>query len=211
MNPKILVTDDEKNIRLTLATLLEACNYQVDIAVNGEEAVEKVGGNDYLLVFLDMKMPGMDGIATLRQLKQLQPMLNVVMMTAYGTIETAVEAMKLGAVDYIRKPFAPEEIKAMVEMVVQRQTINEPAADYNSMVEYAKGLIVKQEFDAAREWLRKAVALDASKPEVFYLLGVMSEMEADLQKAKVMYRTTLALDPTHGPAHDNLHRLVEWK
>jgi DNA-binding NtrC family response regulator len=211
MTDQILIADDERNIRLTLSTLLESCNYQVDLAVNGEEAVEKARTNHYLLVLLDMKMSGMDGITTLKHLKKLQPALNVIMMTAYGTIETAVEAMKLGAVDYIRKPFSPEEIKEMVSLVLKRQTAAESAQDYDSLVEYAKGLIVKQDFGAAKEWLRKAIALETSKPEAFYLLGLLSEMEADFQQAKVMYRATLSIDPTYTPAQDNLHRLVEWK
>lgn len=211
MKLKILVTDDEKNIRITLTTLLEACGYEVDGAENGEAAIEMASANAYLLVFLDMKMPGMGGIATLKRLKQLHPALNVIMMTAYGTIETAVEAMKLGAVDYIRKPFAPEEIKAMLKRIERRQTMTDSVRDYGSMVEYAKGLIVKQDFDGAKEWLGKAIALETGKPEAYYLIGVLAEMEAELSQAKVMYRTALAVDPTYAPANDNLHRLVEWK
>jgi len=210
-NSRILIIDDEKNIRLTMLTLLEALKYQVDLAVNGEEGVEKAKNNDYMAAFLDMKMPGMDGLTTLKFLKEIHPALNVIMMTAYGTIESAVEAMKLGAVDYLRKPFAPEEIKEIIEMIKKRQKLNETTQDYDSLVEYAKGLIVKKDFGAAKQWLSKAIALESGNAEAFYLIGVLSEMEADVQQAKKMYRAALSLDPTHPLAHDNLHRLVEWK
>jgi DNA-binding NtrC family response regulator len=207
----ILIIDDEKNIRLTLETCLESLNYRIDTAVNGEEGVEKARNNDYFLVFLDMKMPGMDGLTTLKHLKQIHPALNVIMMTAYGTIESAVEAMKVGAVDYIRKPFAPEEIKEIIAVVVKRQNLATPDQDYDSLVEYAKHLLVKQDFAEAKQWLSKAIALESSQPEAFYLLGVLAELGADLPQAKKMYRAALSLDPTHTMAHDNLHRLVEWK
>jgi DNA-binding NtrC family response regulator len=208
---RILVIDDEKNIRLTLSTLLETLNYLVDIAVNGEEGVAKVREEEYVLAFLDMKMPGMDGIATLGHLKEIKPELNVIMMTAYGTIESAVEALKLGAVDYLRKPFGPEEIREIVATVIKRRSLDETGQNYESLVEYAKSLIVKRDFASAKQTLSKAVALESGNPEAFYLFGVLAEMGADLSEAKKMYRATLSLDPTHTLAHDNLHRLVEWK
>lgn len=208
---RVLIVDDEKNIRLTLWTCLEAAGYKVDSAVNGEEGVAKARDTEYQLVFLDMKMPGMDGIAVLQMLKQMHPSLSVVMMTAYGTIETAVTAMKLGAVDYLRKPFSPEEVRELADAVIGRQALTSDAVqDYGSTVEYAKGLIVKRDFDEAKMWLQKAVAMDAAKPVAFNLLGVMYEMEGEVQLGQKMYRAALSVDPSYAPATENLDRSARW-
>jgi DNA-binding response OmpR family regulator len=208
----VLIVDDEKNIRLTLGTCLEAAGYAVELAVNGEEGIAKAREGDYQLVFLDMKMPGMDGIAVLKNLKELHPALNVVMMTAYGTVETAVTAMKLGAVDYLRKPFSPEELLELTETIMRRQTLAaDQVQDYHSIVELAKGFIVKQQFGPAKEWLQKAVAMDTVNPTAFNLLGVMYEMEGELQLGQKMYRAALSIDPSYTPAIENLNRSAQWQ
>lgn len=205
---RILVIDDEKNIRLTVGTLLESLGYEIDIAASGAEGVIKASCNDYFLVLLDMKMPGQDGLVTLEKLKGLHPSLNVIMMTAYSTVETAVAAMKLGAVDYLAKPFEPEAIKQLIDQIAERQLLAETAQNYASLVQYAKGLIVKREFEAARKYLKTAIGLETDKPEAIYLLGVLYETEEDFPKAKIMYRTALSLDPTYSAAQEDLHRLV---
>ncbi|HAY21783.1 MAG TPA: DNA-binding response regulator, partial [Desulfobacterales bacterium] len=106
----ILVVDDEKNYLLVMETLLAGAGYEVFTADSGETALELTRRNDLDLVVTDMKMPRMSGIELLEQLKQVYPDLPVIMMTAYGTVEKAVEAMKKGAFDYILKPFKNEEI-----------------------------------------------------------------------------------------------------
>lgn len=118
---KILVVDDDKNIRLLLSQCLEGAGYQVVPAVDGEHALRKMAEDRFDLVMLDMKLPGMDGIQVLRKLRSLNPGQTVVMITAHGTVETAVEAMKLGAADYLQKPFTPEEIRAIVQHNLQRE------------------------------------------------------------------------------------------
>ena len=106
-NNAILVVDDEKNIRLTLSQSLEPLGIPVQTAANGEEALQKLREGQFGLVFLDLKMPGMDGMDVLRRIKDDWPSVRVIIITAYGTIESAVEAMKLGAVDFVQKPFSP--------------------------------------------------------------------------------------------------------
>ncbi|MBE0616331.1 MAG: response regulator, partial [Proteobacteria bacterium] len=103
----VLVVDDEKNIRLTLTQSLRALEVETDTAVNGEEALAKLGQAAYDLLLLDLKMPGMDGMEVLRRTRETLPELPVVILTAYGTVASAVEAMKLGAVDFLQKPFSP--------------------------------------------------------------------------------------------------------
>ena len=97
----ILVVDDEKKIRLTVSQSLESLEIPVNTAVNGEEALRMLRKTQFCMVFLDLKMPGMDGIEVLRKIKENWSKTRVVIITAHGTIESAVEAMKLGAVDFI--------------------------------------------------------------------------------------------------------------
>jgi DNA-binding NtrC family response regulator len=208
---KILIVDDERNICFVLGTCLENEDYQVELAANGEVALEKVAKTQFNLVFLDMKMPGLDGLTVLKMMKEIHPFLNVIMMTAYGTIESAVEAMKLGAVDYLRKPFSPDDVRELADKIIKRQSMDLSAIeDYQSLVECAKGFIIKKEFLEAKKWLQKALSTQPTSPAAFNLLGVMLEMEDQILEAEKMYRAALALDPTYVPANENLHRAVEW-
>lgn len=111
----ILVIDDEKNMRWVLERGLKPLGYRVETAASGLEGVEKARLNEPDLVIVDLKMPGIDGLDTLKRLKESYPKLPVIMITAHGTVETAIEAMKCGAVDYIMKPFDLEEIKIVIE------------------------------------------------------------------------------------------------
>ncbi|SKA08103.1 response regulator [Selenihalanaerobacter shriftii] len=207
MVKKILIIDDEKNIRNTLRQCLQTDQYEVETAVNGEDGVRKFKKNNYDLVLLDMKMPGMDGMETLGKLKEINSKADVIMITAYGTIETAVKSMKLGACDYLRKPFSPTEIREIVDRVLDRQELQEEElTDFNSYVEFAKSCITNRKYDKAMKYLKEAISLDATKPEPFNLLGVLLEIEGKINEAQKQYRAALALDPTHKPAQDNLER-----
>jgi len=114
MRKPILIVDDEKNIRMTLSQSLESLETETDTAGNGEEALAKLKEKDFGLILLDIRMPGIDGMEVLRQVREIRPDIRIIMITAYGTIESAVEAIKLGAVDFLQKPFDPDEIRALV-------------------------------------------------------------------------------------------------
>jgi two-component system, NtrC family, response regulator len=111
----ILIVDDEKNYLLVLEALLNAEGYETMTAQNVDEALRLLEGSDLDLVLTDMKMPGLSGMDLLVECKKRKPELPVIMMTAYGTIEMAVEAMKKQAYDYITKPFQNEELKLTVK------------------------------------------------------------------------------------------------
>ncbi len=107
----ILVVDDESIIRHSLdAWLGDEEGYHVTMAASGAEALEKLASAPFHLMLLDIKMPGMDGVEVLEKAKVIQPALQTLMMTAYATVETAVEAMKIGAMDYLIKPFEPDAL-----------------------------------------------------------------------------------------------------
>jgi two-component system NtrC family response regulator len=116
--PKVLVVDDEKSLRLMAGAVLGGEGWQVMEAESGERAVEVLEnlGPDELpdVVLLDMRMPGMDGLEALERIRRLAPESPVVMLTAYGTVDSAVEAMKIGAYDYLTKPADNEELKAVL-------------------------------------------------------------------------------------------------
>lgn len=116
---RILVVDDEKNLRWALEKALKKKGYQVTTAENGQEAWDKltIGGTD--LVILDQKMPVMDGITALEKIKTNFPQLPVIMLTAFGSLENAVEAMRLGAADYLAKPFDLDELKLKVDKALE--------------------------------------------------------------------------------------------
>jgi two-component system, response regulator, stage 0 sporulation protein F len=110
----VLVIDDQPGIRRLMAEVLQEDGYNVAIAANGYEALQKVKEITPQLILMDMKMPGMDGLETFRELKKLGKAERVIMMTAYGELELVKEAMSLGAYKYITKPFDINLIKTMV-------------------------------------------------------------------------------------------------
>ncbi|WP_319408005.1 response regulator [uncultured Desulfosarcina sp.] len=115
---RILVVDDESIIRQSLdAWLGDEEGYRVEMAESGPDALEKLAAAPFHLMLLDIKMPGMDGVEVLEKAKLVQPALQVLMMTAYATVETAVDAMKIGAMDYLIKPFEPEALIPKVAAV----------------------------------------------------------------------------------------------
>jgi len=117
---KILVIDDEQNIRRMLIRVLSNEGFIVEEAINGMEGWEKLEKENYSLVLLDLKMPKLNGMETLKKIKDTDSDLPVIMMSAYGSITEAVEAMKLGAVDYLVKPFDIEELKIIVERAIEQ-------------------------------------------------------------------------------------------
>lgn len=112
---RILVVDDEKNIRLTVKRCLEAPDLVIEDAINGEEALQKLSVESYKLLLLDLKLPGIDGMEILRIVRNLYPEMKVIIISAHGSIQTAVEAMKEGAVDFLEKPFAPSDLRQIVQ------------------------------------------------------------------------------------------------
>lgn len=120
---KILVVDDQRNMRTTLAMMLRGAGHDVVEAEDGDVACDKVGGEALDLVLTDLKMGATDGMAVLRHTKEVAILTEVIVMTAYGTVESAVDAMRLGAYDYIQKPFTEDELLMKVQKAVEKRKL----------------------------------------------------------------------------------------
>lgn len=122
-NPRILVIDDEEIVCESCKRILEEDGYEVETALSGKEAFEKMKGNPFDVVITDLKMPGIDGMEVLRTFRKEYPDTVVIMITGFSTVETAVEAMKLGAFDYIPKPFTPDEVTIIVKKAIEQKSL----------------------------------------------------------------------------------------
>ena len=120
---RILVIDDEENMRHMLAVLLEKEGYQVDNAADGKQGLDLASESFYDLILCDLKMPVMDGMAFLQNFQDMQLESTVIVMSAYGTLDTAIEAMKRGAYDYVSKPFKPDEIMLTLRKAEERERL----------------------------------------------------------------------------------------
>lgn len=120
---RILIVDDEPIVRESLGSWFREEGFSVDIAQSGKEALEKLTAGSWDIFLLDIKMPGMDGLELQRKIKEINPEATIIIMTAYASVETAVEAMKQGAYDYITKPFDPENLQLMVRNAVERKQL----------------------------------------------------------------------------------------
>ena len=120
---KILIAEDEKTQRDLLEGFLKKEGFSVEAVANGREALQKIEKDYFDVVLVDYKMPELDGLHTLREIRKLYPDLPVVMMTAYGTVETAVASMKEGALDYLTKPIDLDELLIILQKVIERSNL----------------------------------------------------------------------------------------
>jgi DNA-binding NtrC family response regulator len=125
MKIRILLVDDEKEFVETLAERLRTRDFDVTTAFSGDEALEKLKEYNFDVTILDVKMPGMDGIDALREIKKLKPLTEVLMLTGHGTIETAIEGMKIGAYDFLLKPCEMDVLLDKINKAYERKSEHE--------------------------------------------------------------------------------------
>ena len=132
---KILLVDDEPNILEMLSVGLEDEEYRILGATDGKEALAQVKKEKPRLVLLDIRMPDMDGIQVLRQIKEIDKAISVIMITGYGGMETVLETMKLGAYDYLTKPVNLEKVKVLVRRALEAQRLAQEVTSLRSKLE----------------------------------------------------------------------------
>src|SRR5262245_26446818 len=124
MEKRILIVDDEPSIRKVLTAHLHKFGYEVDAAVDGDEAISRLRNDLYHLVVSDLRMPGTDGMALLAWVQDNQPGLPVILITAHGTVDSAVQALKQGAYDYVSKPFDRDELHGVITKALATEERN---------------------------------------------------------------------------------------
>jgi DNA-binding NtrC family response regulator len=125
MTTRVLLVDDEEQFVEVLSQRLEGRGFKVDSAFNGDDAIEFVDGHEVDVVILDVQMPGRDGIETLRELKRIKPLVEVIMLTGHATVDTAIQGMKLAAYDYLMKPTDTAELVEKINKAYQRKKEHE--------------------------------------------------------------------------------------
>src|SRR5713101_6393148 len=136
MQGRVLVVDDEKAMVLALRGLLTKEGYQVETAGNGAEALRQIETGNFHVVVTDLSMNGMTGMQLLERARSVDPDLAVIMITAYGSEKTAVQAMKLGAADYLPKPFDNDELRVVVRRVMETVLLRR---DHRRLLEQVQG------------------------------------------------------------------------
>ena len=125
MKPRLLLVDDEEMFVEYLSKRLIGRKYDVTICLSGEDALKKVRNNDFDVVILDVLMPGIDGIETLREIKKIKPLIEVVMLTGHASLESGVEGMNFGAYDYLMKPCDTEDLVSKINKAYERKAEQE--------------------------------------------------------------------------------------
>jgi DNA-binding NtrC family response regulator len=202
----ILVVDDERNIRNNLTMVLEAAGYKVDSSGDGEDALTKSKERHYDIALVDIQMPKMRGLELLRYLRTLRPNLAVVILTAYGTVGSAVEAMKLGAVDFLEKPFDPKVLLLLCEEIIQRQKMSK-SVSIDDLLHLAELARERKAYVEARVYLKTVMMREVTRPEPYYWLGYISELEGDTRRAMQYYSLALDASADYQPADEALKRL----
>lgn len=152
---RILVVDDEPTPRMAITEGLNLMGYQADEAASGEEALRRLAAQPYDLMLLDLRMPGLDGVEVMRRVRQIDTHLQVIVLTAYGSLESAIEAVRAGAADYLLKPCSLRDTEKAIAQALQKQISAESSA---------RGPDRSLEFEPSRRILRRGpVTLDCEK------------------------------------------------
>jgi two-component system OmpR family response regulator len=184
---RVLVVDDTKNIRNLLTTCLELEGYRVATAANGREALEAVQNKLFDLIFLDIKLPELSGTEILRQMRQLNILTPVIVMTAFGTVKNAVECTRLGAVAYLQKPFTADKVRTVLDEI--GDCLETSPGELRSLLNRAGFLLRDEQPEEAYRHLKMALSIEPNCGETYALLAkVLLKLgkEKEAQRFQVM-------------------------
>lgn len=215
MSKTILIVDDEPNVRLSYRVTLETEGLAVCEADCATKALEQLGQHHFDMAILDMRMPEMDGLDLLAEMRKRGLPTPTVIITAYGDIPHAVRAMQLGAIDFLQKPLTPEALRSLVNEILARH-VAPPAEkkapvtdDFASQLSEAKRLLNLQVFEPAWNHLARALELNPKSPDGLNLAGVYFEMHEDYDRARKLYGKAIKFGPYYEPAQQNMRRIFE--
>jgi FixJ family two-component response regulator len=211
MSKRILIVDDETNVRLSFRMALETDGYEIFEAYSIEPAFQMLTEYSFALVILDLRMPETGGLELLTKMSETGINVPVIIVTAYGDIPHAVQAMKLGATDFLQKPLLPADLRHAVAEVIKRHPSEDRAvADVFAVhIAAAKRCLNLHALAKARLHLVKAMELNNKSVEAFNLAGVLAELLEDYKEAKKYYGHAIRLDNHYEPAQQNMRRLFE--
>jgi DNA-binding NtrC family response regulator len=164
-NIRLLIVDDELIVRESLGNWLKEEGYSVDTSDSGHDALKKLKAKSYDLVIADVKMPGMDGIELLERCKKMEPDLQVLVMTAYASVDTAVQAMKNGAFDYIVKPFNPEDVSQIIHRALKFKLLEK------------ENILLRKELEK-KYGIDEIIGKSKKMEEIFDLIRTVADSEA---------------------------------
>ncbi len=183
---RVLVVDDEENIRLMLGTLLRREGHEVTVAASADEALAALAKKEFDVLLSDIRMPQMSGLDLLDKVQEIRPLMVVIMMSAYGNVDTAIEAMKRGAYDYIAKPFRPDEVILVLRKAEERERLKQENLKLRSALETIK-----------QGDLSKMIARSATMQELFKTIRKISE-----------YKTTVLIQGESGTGKELVARAI---
>jgi len=187
MRGRILIVDDEEASRKTLSDILRLEGYQVTAKGDGQSAVDVLSDGKFDLMLLDLKMPGMDGLQVLEQAVEIAPDCMVIMLTAHGSVESAIEALRQGAHDYILKPAAPKEIISSVGKGLTKRTDSE-----------RKKRVLAQ-MEASIQELKDAEGVESNQEVTRSLFTLGKDIKVDLERREIWSgNSKVFLTPTEG-------------
>jgi len=208
LNERILVMDDAKNIRMMISKCLTLEGYEVETVDNGYDGINCIRESYYDVVILDIRMPELSGTEVLKIIKGLSNDVNVIIVTAFPTIKNAVDCIKMGALDYLRKPFTPDKIKGYVKSIIDRKYVTDLDTDnYEQALQYAKKCIKTENYDEGIKYLKKSISISIEDAEPFNLLGNVFELKDDINSAEKYYRIALQLEPGSQTIIESLNRI----
>lgn len=213
---KVLVVDDEPNIRSLVGCCLESEGFDIIESANGVEALTALQEHRPDVMILDLAMPLLDGMSVMAELRHLWDRLptRVIVVTAHGSVKTAIEALRLGASDFIEKPFAPDELRESVQAVLSVHPeppliLPEDQESYEQTLQAVRKALQERRFAEAERKLMKAGTITAEEPWFLNLAGIMHESLGRIESARKFYSRAVAKERRYLPAQVNLHRLGE--
>lgn len=179
LSGRILIIEDEASLRQTMTRIMRQAGCEVTAAANGPEALQRLTASSYDLTYLDIHLPEMDGIEVLKEVHRLYPQMPVVLFTAYASLETAVEAMRLGAVDYLLKPLNPELLITRTEALLKKQSVDRRRRELQGQISN-----LQDEMRKLEESLSPTAPTAAPQSSRFLKLG---HLNLDLQARRAIF------------------------